>query len=165
MIVYLHTNIQSCLDARSHYHGLFAQQTGQRLVHHKVDARHYAGENSPGDLADIVAIESKQIHKVNADLVCGLTTVRVDGGQEFEIPALSKEANTDVGVPNVNSKQHTGSPFRFFFIITRFFPKNKTDALRNRLILCNGIPLYRIIQIRPPLPSLMMRSRASRIFF
>ena len=57
LVVHLHADVQPCLDAGPHHHRLPAQQAGQCLVHHEIDARHHAGENGAADIPDVITVQ------------------------------------------------------------------------------------------------------------
>ena len=110
LIVDLHADIQSCLDTGAHHHGRLAQQPGQGFGHHKVDRRHHAGKDGTGDVLQIIAVQCKQIHQVDADLIRRFAAVGVDGGEKQELPRLVKQPHRYVGISNVDRQQHGKSP-------------------------------------------------------
>ena len=119
LIVDLHADIQPCLDTGAHHHGWLAQQPGQGFGHHKVDRRHYAGKDGTGDVLQIIAVQCKQIHQVDADLIRRFAAVGVDRGEKQEFPRFVKQPHRYVGISDVDRQQHGKFPPRSssFFLL------------------------------------------------
>ena len=109
LVVILHTDIQSCFHTGTYHHGRLTQQTGQRLLHHKVHRRNDAGKNGTVYICDGKAIQCEQIHQINTDLVCSFPTVRVNGGKKLQHLLAVKQSHGYIGVTNVDGQQHSPS--------------------------------------------------------
>ena len=102
LAVELHADIQTRFDAGAYHHGGLAQQAGQGLLHHEVDGRHHTGKDGAADVVDVAAVQRKQVHQIDADLVRRLAAVRVQRRQKTQFPRLVKQAHGNVGIADVN---------------------------------------------------------------
>ena len=68
-----------------HHHGRLAQQPGQSLLHHEVQGGDHAAQDRPRHILKPAVIQGEQVHQVDADLVCGLAAVRVQGCQKPQL--------------------------------------------------------------------------------
>ena len=67
-------------------------------------------EDGTGDVLQIIAVQCKQIHQVDADLIRRFAAVGVDGGEKQEFPCFVKQPHRYVGISNVDRQQHGKSP-------------------------------------------------------
>ena len=57
---------------------------------------------------------TQQVHQVDADLICRLSAVRIQGRQKPQFLVLVEQAHGGIGVANIDGKQHKdASPFLF----------------------------------------------------
>ena len=114
LVVDLHADVEPGFHAGSHDHRGLTQKPCQSLGHHEVDGRHHAGKDGPADVLQVVAIQGKDVHQIDADLIRRFAAVGVDGGQEFQIPLFVEQSHRDIGIADINGQQHSSSPpFRF----------------------------------------------------
>ena len=64
-------------------------------------------------------VSGEQVHQVDADLVCGLAAVRVQGCQKPQLLVPVKQPHRGVGVSYINGQQH--KPLSFFLLILIVF--------------------------------------------
>ena len=116
LIVDLHADVQACLDARSDNHRGFPQQSGQSLLHHKINGRYHTGKNGTGYVLQVKTIQRENIHQINADLICGFTTVCINRSQKMQFPLPAEKADGNVGIANVDCQQHGAPSLPFSFL-------------------------------------------------
>ena len=102
-----------------HHHGRLAQQPGQSLLHHEVQGGDHAAQDRPRHILKPEVIQGEQVHQVDADLVCGLAAVRVQGCQKPQLLVPVKQPHRGVGVSYINGQQH--KPLSFFLPILIVF--------------------------------------------
>ena len=96
-----------------------AQQPGQSLLHHEVQGGDHAAQDRPRHILKPEVIQGEQVHQVDADLVCGLAAVRVQGCPKPQLLVPVKQPHRGVGVSYINGQQH--KPLSFFLPILIVF--------------------------------------------
>ena len=76
-------------------------------------------QDRPRHILKPEVIQGEQVHQVDADLVCGLAAVRVQGCQKPQLLVPVKQPHRGVGVSYINGQQH--KPLSFFLPILIVF--------------------------------------------